>query len=105
MAFSPIANGFLSGKYGKDSHFDKHLDYRSAMTQFTDDAIDENRQLLDLLKMIAEQKNATSAQISLAWMLSKKPYLSAIPGTRKIERLNEIPMSAVFGVSSKKVEV
>ena len=127
VAFSPIANGFLSGKYGKDSHFDKRLDYRSVMPQFTNDAIDENQQLLDLLRTIAEQKNATCAQISLAWMLSKKPYLSAMPGTRKIERLkenfeaceielsqeeikridqklNEIPMSAVFGVSSKKVE-
>ena len=105
VAFSPITNGFLSDKYGKDSHFDKHLDYRSVMPQFTNDAIDENQQLLDLLRTIAEQKNATCAQISLAWMLSKKPYLSAIPGTRKIERLNEIPMSVVFGVSSKKVEV
>lgn len=125
VAFSPIANGFLSGKYGKDSHFDKELDYRSTMPQFTNEAIDENQKLLNLLKEIADKKNATCAQISLAWMLCKKPYLSAIPGTRKLERLKEnfaaseielseeeiqmidqqldqIPMSAVFGGSAIK---
>ena len=120
VAFSPIANGFLSGAYGRDAKFDAKYDYRSNMPQFTPEAADQNRELLALLHRIAEEKNATPAQISLAWMLCKKPWIVPIPGTRKLERLKEnagaadviltadevaaldktldaIPMSAVFG--------
>ena len=120
VAFSPIANGFLSGAYGRDAKFDAKYDYRSNMPQFTPEAADQNRELLALLRRIAEEKNATPAQISLAWMLCKKPWIVPIPGTRKLERLKEnagaadvlltadevaaldktldtIPMSAVFG--------
>ena len=120
VAFSPIANGFLSGKYGKDAKFDAKLDYRSSMPQFTPEAVNQNRELLALLDRIAAEKGATPAQISLAWMLCKKPWIVPIPGTRKLERpkenagaadvsltadevaaldkaLDTIPMSAVFG--------
>ena len=120
VAFSPIANGFLSGKYGKDAKFDAKLDYRSSMPQFTPEAVNQNRELLALLDRIAAEKGATPAQISLAWMLCKKPWIVPIPGTRRLERLKEnagaadvsltadevaaldkaldtIPMSAVFG--------
>ncbi|HIV97166.1 MAG TPA: aldo/keto reductase [Candidatus Agathobaculum stercoravium] len=120
VAFSPIANGFLSGKYGKDAKFDANLDYRSSMPQFTPEAVNQNRELLALLDRIAAEKGATPAQISLAWMLCKKPWIVPIPGTRRLERLKEnagaadvsltadevaaldkaldtIPMSAVFG--------
>ena len=106
--------------YGKDDKFDPKLDYRSAMPQFTPEAAEENRELLGLLRDLAEQKGATPAQISLAWMLCKKPYIVPIPGSRKVERMREnagaaevvlspaeaealdktldtIPMSAVFG--------
>lgn len=89
VAFSPLANGFLSAKYGKDAKFEAKTDYRSMMPQFTADAIDQNRELLDLLNKIGEEKNATPAQISLAWMLCKKPYIVPIPGTRKLDRLAE----------------
>ena len=120
VAFSPMANGLLTGAYGKGAAFDPQLDYRSAMPQFTAEAADQNRELLSLLRELAEQKGATPAQISLAWMLCKKPWIVPIPGTRKVDRMREnagaadivlsaeevaaldqtldtIPMSAVFG--------
>lgn len=89
VAFSPLANGFLSAKYDKNSSFDKTYDYRSNMPQFTEKGMEQNAALLELLAKIASPKNATSAQISLAWMLCKKPYIVPIPGTRKPERLRE----------------
>lgn len=89
VAFSPLANGFLSGKYGKVTQFDRTLDYRSAMPQFTDKGVEQNSALLSLLNKIAAEKNATPSQISLAWMMCKKPYIVPIPGTRKTERLKE----------------
>lgn len=89
VAFSPLANGFLSGSYGKNSKFDAETDYRSRMPQFSAEGIDQNRTLLALLHSLASDKGATPAQISLAWMLSKKPYLVPIPGSRKLERLKE----------------
>lgn len=125
VAFSPMANGLLTGAYGKDSRFDPRLDYRSAMPQFTPEAAEQNRALLQLLRDLAERKRATPAQISLAWMLCKKPYIVPIPGSRKVERMREnagaaevvlypaevealdkaldtIPMSAVFGGTAVK---
>ena len=89
VAFSPMANGLLSGKYGKDTVFAGHEDYRSVMPQYQPENIERNRELLELLQNTAEEKNATPAQISLAWMLCKKPYIVPIPGTRKPERLTE----------------
>ena len=89
VAFSPLANGFLSGKYGKGSVFEADTDYRSVMPQFTAEGIDQNRELLELLNQIAGEKQATPAQISLAWMLEKKSYMVPIPGTRKETRLSE----------------
>lgn len=89
VAFSPMANGFLTGAYGKDSQFDRKTDYRSAMPQFTAGAMEQNRELLALLYRLAEEKSATPAQVSLAWMLCKKPYIIPIPGTRRPERMRE----------------
>ncbi len=125
VAFSPFANGVLTGAYGKDTAFGPG-DMRTNMPQFSAEAMEKNRYLLTFLCDIAEEKNASSGQIALAWMLSKKPYIAAIPGTRKHarlaenagaadvlltsgeiavidERLNKIPMSGVFGVNSSKV--
>lgn len=122
VAFSPMANGFLTGEYRGNTHFDKNLDYRSNMPQFTPEAAERNRELLGLLDDLAEKADATPGQISLAWMLCKKPWIVPIPGTRKPERLREnagaaeikfspeevaaldkaldaVPMSAVFGGS------
>lgn len=104
-AFSPLANGFLSAKYGKDAKFEAGTDYRSVMPQFTSDAIEKNKALLDLLYAMAEEKTATPAQISLAWMLCKKPYIVPIPGTRKIERLTENAGAADVSFSADEVQM
>ena len=103
VAFSPMANGFLTGKYGKGVQFDKKYDYRSGMPQFTDEAIDLNRKLLALLDRMAAEKNATPAQISLAWMLCKKPWIVPIPGTRKEERLRENAGAAEVRLTEEEV--
>lgn len=105
VAFSPLANGFLSGRYGKDAKFEAGTDYRSVMPQFTPKAIDQNRKLLELLQTVAEGKHATPGQISLAWMLCKKPYLVPIPGTRKPERLEENAGAADIRLSERDIEV
>ena len=94
VAFSPLANGFLSAKYGKDAEFAKGTDYRSVMPQFSPEGIDKNQELIKLLLDMADQKHATPAQISLAWMLAKKPWIVPIPGTRKYDRLVENAQSA-----------
>lgn len=104
VAFSPMANGLLTGKYGKGEQFDKDYDYRAAMPQFQDEAMDKNRELLDLLHRIAEEKSATPAQISLAWMLCKKPYLVPIPGTRKRERMQENAGAANIILTESEVQ-
>lgn len=128
VAFSPMANGLLTDKYAKGIQFDAKYDYRATMPQFTDEAFDENQQLLNLLRSIAQDKNATPAQISMAWMLCKKPWIVPIPGTRKPDRMKEnaeaaevvltaeeigeldkaldsIKMSPVFGVDSYKTKI
>ena len=105
VAFSPLANGFLSGKYDKSSRFDAGTDYRSVMPQFQPENIDRNHDLLTLLQKLAEQNNATPAQISLAWMLCKKPYIVPIPGTRRLSRLLENAGAANVTLSNKEVSV
>ena len=89
MAFSPLANGFLSGKYDQNSKFEAGTDYRGTMPQFTPQAMEQNRALLELLRDTAQAHSATPAQISLAWMLCKNPRLVPIPGTRRPDRLRE----------------
>lgn len=89
VAFSPLANGLLSDRYNAASHFDAGTDYRAGMPQFQSDSYDKNHDLLQLIRRIAAEKNATPAQISLAWMLCKKPWIVPIPGTRKLDRLQE----------------
>lgn len=88
VAFSPLANGFLSACYGKNEKYET-MDYRRFMPQFSDKGVDENQELLSLLDDVSESKNATPAQISLAWILAHKPYIVPIPGTRKLSRLVE----------------
>ena len=103
VAFSPLANGFLSGKYDKSSQFDAETDYRSVMPQFQPENINRNNDLLTLLQKLAEQNNATPAQISLAWMLCKKPYIVPIPGTRRLSRLLENAGAADVTLSAEEV--
>lgn len=89
VAFSPLANGVLSDQYNKDSKFEEGVDFRSRMPQYTPEAFDTNRSLFEYLRKLASEKNATPAQISLAWMICKKPYIVPIPGSRKPERIKE----------------
>lgn len=103
VAFSPLANGFLSAKYGKNSEFDKKYDYRSNMPQFTEKGIEQNAALLELLAKLTDEKNASPAQLSLAWMLCKKPYIVPIPGTRKPERLRENAAAADIFLTPEEV--
>ena len=104
VAFSPMANGFLTGKYGKGQTFDPKTDYRAAMPQFTDEAVEQNAALLKLLDDMAVEKNATAAQVSLAWMLCKKPWIVPIPGTRKEERMRENAGAAAVKLSAAEVK-
>lgn len=89
IAFSPLGNGFLTGKYDNHTKFEEGKDFRSIMPQYTESGYEKGRELLTLLHDLAEKKYATPAQISLAWMLAKKPFIIPIPGSRKPERLKE----------------
>ena len=88
VAYSPMAGGFLSGKYTSQTKFEGD-DVRRVITRFTKENMDANQNLLDLLKQFAAEKNSTPAQISLAWMLCKNNFVVPIPGMRRDERLKE----------------
>ncbi len=105
VAFSPLANGFLSARYGKEAKFDAGTDYRSMMPQFTPEAVEQNQKLLELVRTVAEGKHATPGQIALAWMLGKKPYLVPIPGTRKSDRLKENAGASDIKLTEKEIAV
>lgn len=89
VAFSPMANGFLTGKYSPKTQFEGSQDYRKEMPQYSEEGYEKGKKLLDFLTGLAEEKKATLGQLSLAWMLEKKPYIIPIPGSRKLSRLKE----------------
>lgn len=103
VAFSPLANGFLTDRYDKNSRFDSTYDYRSVMPQFQAEAMEKNGRLLALLREMAGENNATPAQISMAWMLCKKPYIVPIPGMRKAGRLEENAKAADLLLTKEQV--
>jgi aryl-alcohol dehydrogenase-like predicted oxidoreductase len=88
VPFSPLGRGFLTGKMNENTAFDSS-DLRSTLPRFTPEARKENQALVDLLGEIAKRKKATPAQIALAWLLAQKPWIVPIPGTTKLERLEE----------------
>jgi aryl-alcohol dehydrogenase-like predicted oxidoreductase len=88
VPYSPLGKGFLTGKINENTTFADN-DIRSRTPRFTPEAMIANQALLDLLARIAEQKGATLAQIALAWLLAQKPWIVPIPGSRKLERLEE----------------
>ena len=88
VPFSPLGAGFLTGKINTSTTF-SGTDFRSISPRFAADARAANMAVVDLLKRIAERKHATPAQIALAWLLAQKPWIVPIPGTRKLERLDE----------------
>ncbi len=88
VPYSPLGKGFLTGKIREDTAFDSS-DIRNTIPRFTPEARKTNQALVDLLGSIGKQKNATPAQMALAWLLARKPWIVPIPGTRKLERLEE----------------
>lgn len=88
VPFSPLGKGFLTGKMDENTTFDSG-DFRNILPRFTPEALKANQVLIDLLGKVAEQKNATPAQIALAWLLAQKPWIVPIPGTTKLNRLEE----------------
>ena len=88
VPFSPLGKGFLTGKITAETKFDS-TDFRSIVPRFNEENRKANQALVDLLTTFAEQKKATPAQIALAWLLAKKPWIVPIPGTTKLERLEE----------------
>jgi len=88
VPYSPLGRGFLTGKMNEETTFDS-TDFRNTLPRFTSDARKANRALVDLLGEIAKRKKATPAQIALAWLLAKKPWIVPIPGTTKLTRLEE----------------
>jgi len=88
VPFSPLGAGFLTGKIDTSTAFSS-TDFRGVSPRFTPDARAANMAIVDLLKRIAERKHAAPAQIALAWLLAQKPWIVPIPGTRKLERLEE----------------
>jgi len=88
VPFSPLGKGFLTGKIDENTTFDKS-DFRNIVPRFTPEARKTNQALVDLLRTIGERKKATPAQLALAWLLAQKPWIVPIPGTKKLERLEE----------------
>ncbi len=99
VPFSPLGKGFLTGKIDENTAFDS-TDIRSRIPRFTPEARKANQALVDLLGKVAEQKNATPAQIALAWLLAQKPRIVPIPGTRKLKRLEENLGAAAIELTS-----
>jgi aryl-alcohol dehydrogenase-like predicted oxidoreductase len=88
VPYSPLGKGFLTGKINEDTTFDSS-DFRNQIPRFTPEARKANQALVDLLRKIGERKRATPAQIALAWLLAQKPWIVPIPGTTKLNRLEE----------------
>jgi aryl-alcohol dehydrogenase-like predicted oxidoreductase len=88
VPYSPLGKGFLTGAMGKDTKLAAN-DFRSSVPRFSPEAMDKNQAFVDLLTRVASEKQATPAQIALAWLLSQRPYIVPIPGTTKLPRLEE----------------
>lgn len=99
VPYSPLGRGYLTGKIDETATFDSS-DIRSRNPRFTPEAIKANRVVIDLLERIAAQKGATPAQIALAWLLAQKPWIVPIPGSRKLQRLDENIGAAAIELTS-----
>ena len=103
VAFSPLANGLLTECYNAESRFDAATDYRASMPQFRKESFGQNHNLFALIDRLAEEHHATPAQVSLAWMLCKRPWLVPIPGTRRLSRLKENIGAADIALTAEEV--
>lgn len=102
VPFSPLGKGFLTGAINADTQFDK-TDFRNVVPRFNEENRKANQIVVDLLTGIAKQKNATPAQIALAWLLAQKPWIVPIPGTTKPHRLEENIGAASVDLSAKDI--
>ena len=103
VAFSPLANGLLTECYNAESKFDSLYDYRAVMPQYRQESFAQNRYLFEMLDQLAESHHATPAQMSLAWMLCKKPWIVPIPGTRRLCRMKENIGAADITLSEEEI--
>lgn len=104
VAFSPMANGLLTACYDSHTQFEEGMDYRTVMPQFQKKAMEKNQELLRWIQKLATEKNATPAQISLAWMLCKKPWIVPIPGTTCRDRMKENRAAADIVLTQEEVK-
>jgi aryl-alcohol dehydrogenase-like predicted oxidoreductase len=88
VPFSPLGRGFLTGTISKDTEFDQN-DFRNKLPRFSPENRGANQNVVELIARFAKQKNATPAQIALAWLLAQKPWIVPIPGTTKLHRVEE----------------
>jgi aryl-alcohol dehydrogenase-like predicted oxidoreductase len=102
VAYSPLGKGYLTGAINHDTKF-ADTDFRSKLPRFSPDALKTNQALVDLLAEIAKQKQATVAQIALAWVLAQKPWIVPIPGTTRLDRLEENIGATKIELSSKEL--
>jgi aryl-alcohol dehydrogenase-like predicted oxidoreductase len=103
VPFSPLGKGFLTGKIDETTTFDS-ADFRNQVPRFSLEARKANKALVDLLGTIGERKRATRAQIALAWILAQKPWIVPIPGTRKVERLEENIAAASLQLTAEDIQ-
>ena len=104
VAHSPLANGVLTNRYTADTPFDPATDYRASMPQYRAESFEKNRMLFSLLEKLAEEHRATASQISLAWMMNKRPGIVPIPGTRHLFRLKENIGAADIHLTDEEVK-
>lgn len=104
VAHSPLANGLLTNRYTADSIFDPTTDYRASMPQYRPESFGKNRALFSLLEQLADEHRATASQISLAWMMNKRPPIVPIPGTRHLCRLKENIGAADIHLTDEEVK-
>ncbi|HMW16581.1 MAG TPA: aldo/keto reductase [Accumulibacter sp.] len=102
VPYSPLGRGFLTGKIDSHTAFDES-DFRQGLPRFTPEARQANQVVVDVLSRLATQKNATPAQIALAWLLAKKPWLVPIPGTRRLDRLDENLAAATIILNAEEL--
>jgi len=102
VPFSPLGKGFLTGAISKDTTFDKD-DFRSTVPRFQSEHIAANQELIDLVGAIAKEHNATPAQVALSWLLAQKAFIVPIPGTTKLNRLQENIGGANLALSSEEL--
>lgn len=103
VPFSPLGKGFLTGSINKETQFDKS-DFRNIVPRFTAENLNANQVIVDFIRKLADEKHATPAQIALAWVLAVKPWIAPIPGTTKLNRLEENLQSINVEITTEELK-